>query len=112
MPSSRRKSGTDGVTATRLLTERFDGVRLTDLRVPVQALAVEAIRIMNERTITVLFVVEGQRPVFWQGPSLGFDVGGDGARTMMLVYDLPSSVRMIGTRWPSPSTSRPRDPSG
>jgi arabinose-5-phosphate isomerase len=28
-----------------------------------QALAVEAIRIMNERTITVLFVVEGQRPV-------------------------------------------------
>ncbi|WP_349371041.1 DUF1134 domain-containing protein [Salinarimonas sp.] len=33
----------------------------------------------------------GQRPVFWQGPSLGFDVGGDGARTMMLVYNLPST---------------------
>ncbi|ACL56677.1 DUF1134 domain-containing protein [Methylobacterium nodulans] len=32
----------------------------------------------------------GQRRVFWQGPSLGFDVGGDGARTMMLVYNLPS----------------------
>ncbi|WP_425339889.1 DUF1134 domain-containing protein [Methylobacterium variabile] len=31
----------------------------------------------------------GQRKVFWQGPSLGFDVGGDGARTMMLVYNLP-----------------------
>ncbi|GJD49560.1 hypothetical protein OPKNFCMD_2292 [Methylobacterium crusticola] len=31
----------------------------------------------------------GQRRVFWQGPSLGFDVGGDGARTMMLVYNLP-----------------------
>lgn len=32
----------------------------------------------------------GSRPVFWQGPSLGFDVGGDGARTMMLVYNLPA----------------------
>ncbi|GJD59956.1 DUF1134 domain-containing protein [Methylobacterium frigidaeris] len=31
----------------------------------------------------------GQRKVFWQGPSLGFDVGGDGARSMMLVYNLP-----------------------
>jgi hypothetical protein len=31
----------------------------------------------------------GQQPVFWQGPSLGLDIGGDGARTMMLVYDLP-----------------------
>lgn len=33
----------------------------------------------------------GQHPVFWQGPSLGFDIGGDGARTMMLVYNLPST---------------------
>jgi hypothetical protein len=27
--------------------------------------------------------------VFWQGPSVGFDAGADGARTMMLVYNLP-----------------------
>jgi len=33
----------------------------------------------------------GERPVFWQGPSVGFDVGGEGARTMMLVYNLPST---------------------
>ena len=33
----------------------------------------------------------GQHRVFWQGPTLGFDVGGDGARTMMLVYNLPST---------------------
>ena len=32
----------------------------------------------------------GRRRVFWQGPSLGFDVGGEGARTMMLVYNMPS----------------------
>ncbi|MEX6505263.1 DUF1134 domain-containing protein [Jiella sp. M17.18] len=32
----------------------------------------------------------GNHKIFWQGPSLGFDFGGDGARTMMLVYDLPS----------------------
>jgi hypothetical protein len=32
----------------------------------------------------------GQRRVFWQGPSLGFDIGGEGARTMMLVYNMPA----------------------
>ena len=31
----------------------------------------------------------GDRRVFWQGPSIGFDFGGEGARTMMLVYNLP-----------------------
>src|SRR5215467_12046212 len=31
----------------------------------------------------------GDLRVFWQGPSLGFDAGGEGARTMMLVYNLP-----------------------
>jgi hypothetical protein len=36
--------------------------------------------------------VDGQRQIYWQGPSLGFDIGGDGNRTMMLVYDLPSSL--------------------
>ncbi|CAH1672917.1 conserved exported hypothetical protein [Hyphomicrobiales bacterium] len=32
----------------------------------------------------------GDRRVFWQGPSIGFDFGGEGARTMMLVYNLPT----------------------
>ena len=31
----------------------------------------------------------GDLRVYWQGPSLGFDLGGEGARTMMLVYNLP-----------------------
>jgi hypothetical protein len=31
----------------------------------------------------------GDLRVFWQGPTLGFDAGADGARTMMLVYNLP-----------------------
>ena len=31
----------------------------------------------------------GDLRVFWQGPSLGYDFGVDGARTMMLVYNLP-----------------------
>jgi hypothetical protein len=33
----------------------------------------------------------GDLRVFWQGPSVGFDFGGDGARTMMLVYSLPAT---------------------
>lgn len=30
----------------------------------------------------------GDHPVFWQGPSIGFDFGAEGSRTMMLVYNL------------------------
>ncbi len=33
---------------------------------------------------------QGQHRIFWQGPSLGWDIGGEGARTMMLVYNLPA----------------------
>jgi len=33
----------------------------------------------------------GDLRVFWQGPSLGLDWGGEGARTMMLVYRLPAT---------------------
>jgi len=33
----------------------------------------------------------GDLRVYWQGPSVGFDWGGDGARTMMLVYNLPAT---------------------
>jgi hypothetical protein len=31
----------------------------------------------------------GDVRVYWQGPTLGFDAGADGARAMMLVYNLP-----------------------
>lgn len=33
---------------------------------------------------------QGQHKVYWQGPSIGWDFGGEGSRTMMLVYNLPS----------------------
>ncbi|WP_394074646.1 DUF1134 domain-containing protein [Xanthobacter autotrophicus] len=32
----------------------------------------------------------GDLKVYWQGPSVGWDFGGDGARTMVLVYNLRS----------------------
>ncbi|HEY5225835.1 MAG TPA: DUF1134 domain-containing protein [Methylovirgula sp.] len=40
----------------------------------------------------------GDLRIFWQGPSLGFDAGADGDRTMMLVYNLPA-VRAIYRRY-------------
>ncbi|THV21419.1 DUF1134 domain-containing protein [Peteryoungia ipomoeae] len=40
----------------------------------------------------------GQHNVFWQGPSLGIDYGGNGTRAMMLVYDLPN-VDSLYTRF-------------
>jgi hypothetical protein len=33
----------------------------------------------------------GDLRVFWQGPTVGWDFGGEGARTMMLVYALPAT---------------------
>lgn len=30
----------------------------------------------------------GTQPIFWHGPSLGYDVGADGGRTLILVYSL------------------------
>ncbi len=41
----------------------------------------------------------GDRRVFWEGPSIGFDYGGDGARTMMLIYNLPATSA-IYSRFP------------
>ena len=41
----------------------------------------------------------GDLKVYWQGPSIGFDVGGDGSRVMMLVYNLPTVDAIFG-RYP------------
>ena len=38
--------------------------------------------------------VEGQRPVFWTGPSVGFDVGGDATKVFVLVYNLYDSQEL------------------
>jgi hypothetical protein len=32
--------------------------------------------------------VEGERPVYWTGPSVGFDAGGDATKVFTLVYNL------------------------
>ena len=31
---------------------------------------------------------QAKRRIYWQGPSIGFDVGGEGSRTMMLIYNM------------------------
>jgi hypothetical protein len=40
---------------------------------------------------TLSHAVEGQRAVYWTGPSIGFDAGGDAAKTFVLVYNLYDS---------------------
>ena len=35
--------------------------------------------------------VEGERPVYWTGPSIGFDLGGDASKVFVLVYNLYDS---------------------
>ena len=39
--------------------------------------------------------VEGQRPVYWTGPSVGFDVGGDANKVFVLVYNLYDSQELF-----------------
>jgi hypothetical protein len=41
----------------------------------------------------------GDMSVYWQGPTLGLDLGGDGSKVMMLVYDL-NSVNDVFGRYP------------
>ena len=38
----------------------------------------------------------GEFNIFWQGPSIGFDVGGDGSKVMMLVYNLSQVPDSLG----------------
>jgi len=38
----------------------------------------------------------GEFNVYWQGPSVGFDVGGDGSKVMMLVYNLAQIQDVLG----------------
>ena len=38
--------------------------------------------------------IEGERPVYWTGPSIGFDVGGDANKVFVLVYNLYDSQEL------------------
>jgi hypothetical protein len=44
--------------------------------------------------------VEGDRPVYWTGPSLGFDFGADASKVFVLVYNLHDSQRIF-RRYPA-----------
>ena len=41
-----------------------------------------------------------KQPIFWQGPSVGFDFGGDASKTFALIYDM-SSPDDLYRRFPS-----------
>lgn len=43
---------------------------------------------------TLFHKVEGQRPVYWTGPSIGFDAGANAANTFVLVYNLYDSQEL------------------
>jgi hypothetical protein len=49
---------------------------------------------------TLFHKIEGQRPVYWTGPSVGFDVGANAASTFVLVYNL-NDTEDLYTRFPS-----------
>ena len=49
---------------------------------------------------TLFHKVEGERPVYWTGPSIGFDAGANAAKTFVLVYNLYDSEELF-ERYPS-----------
>ncbi len=52
-----------------------------------------------------LYMRDGRRvKVFWQGPSIGFDAGGDGSKVLMLVYNMDTPRQILG-RFPGVSGS-------
>lgn len=56
---------------------------------------VAGLRYGNGRLFTKGF---GTHPVYWQGPSLGYDFGAEGSKTLILVYNL-SDARQIYNRF-------------
>jgi hypothetical protein len=44
---------------------------------------------------TLYSKIEGAMPVYWTGPSVGFDIGGDGAQVFTLVYHLDDSADLF-----------------
>ena len=42
----------------------------------------------------MVHAIEGQRKVFWTGPSVGFDIGGDANKVFVLVYNLYDSQEL------------------
>lgn len=49
---------------------------------------------------TLYHAVEGEKKVHWTGPSVGFDIGGDGSKTFALVYNLFDSEDLF-RRYPA-----------
>ena len=43
---------------------------------------------------TLFHKIEGQRPVYWTGPSIGFDAGANAGSTFVLVYNLHDSEQL------------------
>lgn len=49
---------------------------------------------------TLFHKVEGQRPVYWTGPSIGFDAGANAGNTFVLVYNLYDTEELY-SRYPA-----------
>jgi hypothetical protein len=49
---------------------------------------------------TLYHKIEGQKPVYWTGPSVGFDVGANAGSTFVLVYNL-NDTEQLYERYPA-----------
>ena len=49
---------------------------------------------------TMHHAIEGDRPIYWTGPSVGFDFGADANKVFVLVYNLHDSQKIF-RRYPA-----------
>lgn len=50
---------------------------------------------------TLFHKIEGEMPVYWRGPSVGFDAGANAASTFVLVYNLYDTADLYKKRFPA-----------
>lgn len=48
---------------------------------------------------TIYYKNGARRHIYWQGPSIGIDVGGNGSRSLVLVYNSTSPGELFGNRF-------------
>jgi len=63
---------------------------------PIRRVGPVAFRFLGiEQTLEALvFKGAAPRKVYWQGPSIGYDFGGEGSKTMVLVYNLRDPMQI------------------
>ncbi len=86
--------------AARLIEKAFKDLGKPNAYIAGREVSVALVAGLRYGSGTLFHSVEGNTPVYWNGPSIGPDVGGDGSKVFTLVYHL-DDVSQIYRNYPS-----------